>query len=403
MLTARYASSTQQLDKLNTNQQLLQQQQQQQQHQQDMNGASPPPSLYNLIIKSRWRLISTVGKGAFGEVYLANDLLTGEDVAVKIESPLCKKQVLKLEISIMRKLQDCPYVAEHVGAGRFTWPYAPHMLPTNSPSITVDMLPPEHPVYSYMVMELLGPNLSELRRKSPSGRFSIATTAILGRQMLRGMQALHEVGILHRDIKPGNFCMSLVNVRNPTKQRCYLIDFGLSRRYVGTNGRVREPRTKVGFRGTARYASINAHLGVELSRADDLWSLFYLLVEFLTGTLPWKGKEKDKIGDLKIRYTNPSLVEGLPTCMLSFMNVLLATQYDQTPRYDVLDACLYALGAEVRGEAVWDEKGNGVACYDWEVDGFGEVDVAVLRDEGGVVVVKGGGGVMEEVEEGRKR
>ncbi|KAI8842693.1 kinase-like domain-containing protein [Chytriomyces cf. hyalinus JEL632] len=348
------------------------------------NMINAQPSLYNLVIKSRWRLMSTLGKGAFGEVYLAADMLTNTHVAVKIESPGCKKQVLKLEISVMRKLQDCPYVAHHIGAGRFTWPYAANLNPNNASSITVDMLPPEHPVYSYMVMDLLGQNLSELRRKSPSGRFSISTTAILGRQMLRGIQALHEVGILHRDIKPGNFCMSLPIEK--TKQRCFLIDFGLSRRYMSTHGRVREARQKVGFRGTARYASINAHLGMELCRADDLWSLFYLLVEFLVGTLPWKGKEKDTIGDLKINHTNPSLVAGLPPCMLSFMDVLLQTQYETTPRYDVIDACLISLGNTVAGEEVWDENGNGVALYDWEIEGFGtDIDIAVLRDSGVLV------------------
>jgi tau tubulin kinase len=46
------------------------------------------------------------------------------------------------------------------------------------------------------------------------------------------------------------------------RQRCYLIDYGLSRRYLNASGKVREARSKVGFRGTARYASINAHLGL---------------------------------------------------------------------------------------------------------------------------------------------
>ncbi|KAJ3022136.1 UNVERIFIED_CONTAM: Tau-tubulin kinase 2 [Siphonaria sp. JEL0065] len=407
MLTARSGSSYPAADQPQLQQQQQQQlQKQQQQIQQNMNSALPlnqgqasqPSSLYNLVIKSRWRLLSTLGKGAFGEVYLANDMLTGEQVAVKIESPACKKQVLKLEISVMRKLQDCPYVAQHIGAGRFTWPYASNINPANSPSITLDMLPPEHPVYSYMVMELLGPNLSELRRKSPSGRFSVATTAILGRQMLRGIQALHEVGILHRDIKPGNFCMSLFDERSLTKQRCYLIDFGLSRRYLGTNGRVREPRSKVGFRGTARYASISAHLGMELSRVDDLWSLFYLLVEFLVGTLPWKGKEKETIGDLKASHTNANLVANLPPCMLCLLDVLNNTHYETIPRYDVIDSCLFALGQTVTSEHVWDENGNGIALYDWEVEGFGDIDVAVMRDNG-VKVCRS----MDDVDAGRKR
>ncbi|KAJ3119403.1 Tau-tubulin kinase 2 [Physocladia obscura] len=386
------------------------------------------PTLYNLMIKGRWRLLSVLGKGAFGEVYLAADMLTGNQVAVKIESPSCKKQVLKLEISIIRKLQDCSYVAGHVGAGRFTWPYQQATNQSLGTQPSIDTILSDSPIYSYMVMELLGPNLSELRRKSPSGRFSVATAAVLGRQMLRGIQALHEVGILHRDIKPGtveaycvyeigNFCMSMPDLTNQSKQKCYLIDFGLSRRYLGIDGRVREPRSKVGFRGTARYASVNAHIGVELSRVDDLWSLFYLLVEFLVGTLPWKGKEKELIGEIKASHTNPSLVAGLPSCMLTFMTVLTQTRYEDCPRYDVIDECLRNLGNTVKSEAVWDEHGNAISVYDWEFEGFGEedVDIAVMRDAGQIVALRvcgcgqqndgniGDEHVLENVEQARRR
>jgi serine/threonine protein kinase len=59
-----------------------------------------------------------------------------------------------------------------------------------------------HNDYNYMVMELLGENISELRRKQPGGKFSMLTTCKLGMQMLRAIEAVHELGYLHRDIKP---------------------------------------------------------------------------------------------------------------------------------------------------------------------------------------------------------
>ena len=73
----------------------------------------------------------------------------------------------------------------------------------------------------------------------------------------------------------------------------YMLDFGLARQFTTGTGEVRPPRSAAGFRGTVRYASVNAHKNKEMGRHDDLWSLFYMLVEFVNGQLPWR-KIKDK-------------------------------------------------------------------------------------------------------------
>ena len=74
------------------------------------------------------------------------------------------------------------------------------------------------------------------------GSFSMHTTALLGKQMIQSIQNIHECGILHRDIKPGNFCMAGAHGEKDQYGRslCYLIDFGLSRRYVNSHGQVRQ-------------------------------------------------------------------------------------------------------------------------------------------------------------------
>lgn len=106
------------------------------------------------------------------------------------------------------------------------------------------------------------------------------------------------------------------------RDRCFLIDFGLARKYRLQSGEIRPPRKSAGFRGTARYASINSHHSKELGRRDDLWSVFYVLVEFSLGSLPWrKIKDKEHIGELKERFTNAELVKDLPSEFLSFMEV----------------------------------------------------------------------------------
>jgi hypothetical protein len=81
--------------------------------------------------------------------------------------------------------------------------------------------------------------------------------------------------------------------------------------------KIRPPRNQPGFKGTARYASLNSHKLIELSRRDDLISIFYMLVEFYKGSLPWAGLgEKPKIAELKEKYTNEELLTDFPKVLI---------------------------------------------------------------------------------------
>lgn len=218
------------------------------------------------LIKQRWKVIKKIGAGAFGEIYSGKNIITNELVAIKVERVDSKKQVLKLEVAVLKKLQACPYVCRFITCGRFN-------------------------EYNYMIMELLGENISELRRRQPDGKFSLGSSLKLGMQMLKALEVVHDLGYIHRDVKPSNFAMGLGGVKRHVS---FLIDFGLARRYVLSSGEVRPPRDSTGFRGTARYASINSHLSKDLGRRDDIWSIFYMLIEFVQGQLPWR-KLKDKV------------------------------------------------------------------------------------------------------------
>jgi len=111
---------------------------------------------------------------------------------------------------------------------------------------------------------------------------------MLADQILQRIEFLHTNHFLHRDIKPDNFLMGLAQKKS--QHIVYIIDFGLSKRY-------REPKTgeHIPYRdnkeltGTARYASVNTHLGVEQSRRDDCESIGYIMLYFLKGSLPWQG------------------------------------------------------------------------------------------------------------------
>merc|ERR1740121_2880022 len=104
--------------------------------------------------------------------------------------------------------------------------------------------------------------------------------------MIHRLQGLHAKGLLHRDIKPENFLVGL----GANAHKVFAIDFGLSKRFRDSRTRAHIPfREGKRLTGTARYVSINTHLGLEQSRRDDLESVGYVLLYFLRGSLPWQG------------------------------------------------------------------------------------------------------------------
>lgn len=101
--------------------------------------------------------------------------------------------------------------------------------------------------------------------------------------MLKRAKTMHNKGYIHRDIKPANLVMGLHSNSNIL----YLIDFGLSKKYRNTSTQQHSYyKESKSFIGNERFASINAHLGIELSRRDDLESIGYVISFFLNGSLP---------------------------------------------------------------------------------------------------------------------
>ena len=188
-------------------------------------------------------------------------------------------------------------------------------------------------------MELLGHSLEDLFQ-AQNKSFSIKTACMVGIQMVDRLEYLHSKKIIHRDIKPDNFCMG----RGLKSHIVYILDFGLAKKYWSSSHKCHIPYiTGKKLTGTARYASINALSGGEQSRRDDLESVGYILMYFIRGSLPWQGlrvnRKEDrykKICEKKKQTSSRELCSGFPKQFEYFVEYTRNLQFTEVPDYNYL-------------------------------------------------------------------
>jgi casein kinase 1 len=267
-----------------------------------------------LRVGGKYRLGKKLGSGSFGDIYLGTNRQTDEEVAIKLESVKSKHPQLLYESKLYRIL------AGGVGIPNVLW-YG------------------VEGEYNAMVLDLLGPSLEDLFNFC-SRKFSLKTVLMCADQMINRIEYVHAKNFIHRDIKPDNFLIGLGKKAN----QIHIIDFGLAKKY-------RDPKTQqhIPYRegknltGTARYASVNTHLGIEQSRRDDLEALGYVFMYFLRGSLPWQGmkgnskKEKyDRIMEKKMSTPIEVLCKGYPSEFVTYLNYCRSLRFEDRPDYAYL-------------------------------------------------------------------
>mmetsp|Transcript_96495 Transcript_96495/g.177413 ORF Transcript_96495/g.177413 Transcript_96495/m.177413 type:complete len:322 (+) Transcript_96495:83-1048(+) len=267
-----------------------------------------------LRVGGKFRLGRKIGSGSFGDIYIGTNVQTGDEVAIKLESIKSKHPQLLYESKLYKIL------AGGVGVPNVHW-YG----------VEGD--------YNVMVIDLLGPSLEDLFSFC-NRKFSLKTILMLSDQMINRIEYVHAKNFIHRDIKPDNFLIGLGKKAN----QVYVIDFGLAKKY-------RDPRTQqhIPYRegknltGTARYASVNTHLGIEQSRRDDLEAIGYVLMYFNRGTLPWQGltatgkKEKyEKIMEKKMSTPIEVLCKHFPSEFVTYLNYCRSLRFEDRPDYAYL-------------------------------------------------------------------
>jgi len=267
-----------------------------------------------LRVGGKFRLGRKIGSGSFGEIYISTNVQSGEEVAIKLESIKSKHPQLLYESKLYKIL------AGGVGLPNVHW-YG----------VEGD--------YNVMVIDLLGPSLEDLFSFC-NRKFSLKTVLMLADQMINRVEYLHAKNFIHRDIKPDNFLIGLGKKAN----QVHIIDFGLAKKY-------RDPKTQqhIPYRegknltGTARYASVNTHLGIEQSRRDDLEAVGYVLMYFNRGSLPWQGlkangkKEKyEKIMEKKMSTPVEVLCKHFPCEFVTYANYCRSLRFEDRPDYAYL-------------------------------------------------------------------
>ena len=228
------------------------------------------------------KIIEQIGEGAFSKLYSAYDLNLNKYVALKIEKNNNKKTLLKNEFQIYNSLKSLSCIPK-------IYNYIPNI--TNEKDKMKQL--------NCLEMELLGKNLILFKKTFKYYNNILVYDILL--QCLNCIKKMHNFGFIHRDIKPSNFCLNkedekniILNYKNNIYLKhdinVYLIDFGLvkkSEKKNENNNELKEPNIK-GFIGTLTYASLSAHNKEELSKKDDLWSFFFMLLDLLNEQLPWR-------------------------------------------------------------------------------------------------------------------
>ena len=252
----------------------------------------------------RYKLEKIIGKGVFGEIWKATDVLNNEKVAIKMEYIKDELLLLKNEAVIYN------YIQHQEGF------------------VTLKYYGANDDVY-FMVMDLLGKNITQMKNDN---EIDYTFAIFLFYQMILRIQYLHENQIIHQDIKPDNFMMNSEN-----NDILYLIDLGFCKKYKTATRHIPISHNK-SIIGTPHFVSENILNGIQGSRRDDLISIFYIFIFCIVSNDTWMEinsnlkNPNDKIHKIQLLYETNIISKRV----IDLFNYLRNLTFTENPDYNYI-------------------------------------------------------------------
>jgi tRNA A-37 threonylcarbamoyl transferase component Bud32 len=267
---------------------------------------APPQAEDELGRLSSYRILKQVGAGGMGMVFLAEDSQIRRRVALKVMAPALAAD----ETARHRFLREAQATAalhhDHV--------------------VTIYQVAEDRGV-PFLAMELLAGESLETRLRR-EGRLPLAETARLGREIASGLDAAHEQGLIHRDIKPGNIWLE---ARRGQPSRVKILDFGLAH---FESGDVRLTQSGMVV-GTPHYMSPEQAGGERVDHRSDLFSLGCVLYYMTAGKLPFEGNNlRSTLKAVMFEAPRPllELAPDVPPSLAALIERLLAKDPNDRPQ-----------------------------------------------------------------------
>lgn len=221
-----------------------------------------------------------IGEGRYSKVFLGEDKYQRLNVAI-LEIDKEDEYNYNIETFILSRIQ---------GLGNF-------------PNLYNIFEDDEH---YYLIENLMGPNLHILH-KLCNYYFDYYTIINIGIDLITNIKILHDLGYIHRDLKPDNLVHGNLSYENyKRKNEIGIIDFSNSKIMLGADGKIKSSKKKTQCMGNKRFSSTKALYDLDIGKIDDIKSIFYILIYFYNGTLPWaikksNGAHLSKIEIIEIR------------------------------------------------------------------------------------------------------